>query len=133
MSETMIATSVRDALGKRPDIELAYLFGSFAQGLARPQSDVDVAVAAANPINAPVRIELIDTISTATGRGVDLVDLHRAGPLILTRVLTTGQCLIKRNPALLARLITKMWYLNADFMPLVRMIQDARRRRFLHG
>lgn len=64
---------------------------------------------------------------------MDLVDLHTAGPVILTQALTRGACLVKRDPVLLARLIVRMWYLNEDFLPLVRMIQDARRRRFLHG
>ena len=61
------------------------------------------------------------------------MDLHEAGPLLLSEALTTGKALLRRDPNLLARLLVKMWYLNEDFMPLVRRIQDARRQRFLHG
>ena len=133
MNETSIAESIRDALVDRADIELAYLFGSCAQGSETPQSDVDVAAAAAGPMDAFSKTTAINAIAMATGRPVDLVDMHTAGPLALTKVLTTGECVIKRDPALLARFLTKMWYMNADFMPLVRMIHDTRRKRFLHG
>ena len=96
-------------------------------------SDIDVAIAARAPIDPQRRLALIDAIASIAGRPVDLVDLHRAGPLVLTQALTRGKRIIKRDPNVLARLLVKMWYLNADLMPLVRMIQDTRRRRFLHG
>ena len=142
-------TPLTRALTRRPEVKVAYVFGSLAPTVRpdateepphpdgrhpqRPDSDVDVAVAAAAPMDASLRLALTDDVAMATGRPVDLIDLHTAGPLVLTRALTTGQCVLKRDPTLLARLIQKMWYLNADFMPLVRMIQDNRRRRFLHG
>ena len=52
---------------------------------------------------------------------------------MLTQALTRGKRIVKRDSGVLARLLVKMWYLNADLMPLVRMIQDTRRKRFLHG
>lgn len=126
---------LRDVLEQRPEVQLGYVFGSFGEEGAQPgpDSDVDVAVAASGPLDAAARLGLTDDLAMATGRPVDLVDLHTAGPVILTQALTRGTCLVKRDPALLARLIVRMWYLNEDFLPLVRMIQDARRRRFLHG
>ena len=137
-------TPLTRALTGRPEVKVAYVFGSLAPTVRpdateeplhpqRSDSDVDVAVAAAAPMDASLRLALMDDVAMATGRPVDLIDLHTAGPLVLTRALTTGQCVLKRDPTLLARLIQKMWYLNADFMPLVRMIQDNRRQRFLHG
>ena len=54
-------------------------------------------------------------------------------PLVLTQALTRGRRIVKWDSGVLARLLVKMWYLNADLMPLVRMIQDTRRQRFLHG
>ncbi len=126
---------LRDVLEQRPEVQLGYVFGSFGGegGQPGPDSDVDVAVAASGPLNSTARLGLTDDLAMATGRPVDLLDLHTAGPVILTQALTRGTCLVKRDPALLARLIVRMWYLNEDFLPLVRRIQDARRRRFLHG
>lgn len=124
---------VRDVLLRQPDIELALVFGSLAQGRQTRASDIDVAVAAREPIDSQRRLALTDAIASAAGRPVDLVDLHRAGPLVLTQALTRGKRILKRDSNVLARLLVKMWYLNADLMPLVRMIQDTRRKRFLHG
>ena len=126
---------LRDLLASRSGILLAYVFGSLGEQDRQPgrDSDVDLAVAGAGPMESGDRLALMDDLATATGRPVDLVDLHTAGPVILTQALTRGTCLVKRDPALLARLIVRMWYLNEDFLPLVRMIQGARRRRFLHG
>ena len=126
---------LRDLLASRSEILLAYVFGSLGEQDRQPgpDSDVDLAVAGAGPTESGDRLALMDDLATATGRPVDLVDLHTAGPVILTQALTRGTCLVKRDRALLARLIVRMWYLNEDFLPLVRMIQDARRRRFLHG
>ena len=133
MDDPGILDSVRDVLLKQPDIELACVFGSVAEGRHTAASDVDVAVAACGPLAPRRRLALNDEIASATGRAVDLVDLHRAGPLLLTRALTGGARVVKRDSGVLARLVVKMWYLNADLMPLVRMVQDTRRKRFLHG
>ena len=133
MDEPEILDSVRDILLRQPDIEFACVFGSVAEGRHTPTSDIDVAVAAQEPIAPRRRLTLNDEITTATGRPVDLVDLHTSGPLLLTRALTRGKRIVKRDSAVLARLMVKMWYLNADLMPLLRMIQDTRRKRFLHG
>ena len=133
MEDARILSSVRDVLLRQPDIEFACVFGSFAQGRQTPASDIDVAVAAQAPIDPDRRLALNDEVASAAGRPVDLVDLHRAGPLLLTQALTKGKRVVKRDSRILARLLVKMWYLNADLMPLVRMIQDTRRKRFLHG
>ena len=133
MEDAGTLNSVRDALLRQPDIEFACVFGSFAEGRQTPASDIDVAIAAREPIDSQRRLALHDAIASATGRPVDLVDLQRAGPLVLTQALTKGKRIVKRDSGVLARLLVKMWYLNADLMPLVRMIQDTRRKRFLHG
>ena len=133
MEDAGTLNSVRDVLLRQPDIELACIFGSFAEGRQTPASDIDVAIAAREPIDSQRRLALNDAVANAVGRPVDLVDLQRAGPLVLTQALTRGKRIVKRDSGVLARLLVKMWYLNADLMPLVRMIQDTRRERFLHG
>ena len=133
MEDAETLSAVRDVLLRQPDIELACVFGSFAEARQTSTSDIDVAVAAQEPIGPQRRLALYDAIASAARRPVDLVDLHRAGPLVLTQALTRGKRIVKRDPGVLARLLVKMWYLNADLMPLVRMIHDTRRKRFLHG
>ena len=133
MEDAATLAAVRDVLLRQPDIELACVFGSFAEGRQTQASDIDVAVAAREPIDPQRRLALNDAIANAARRPVDLIDLHRAGPLLLTQALTRGKRVVKRDSSVLARLLVKMWYLDADLMPLVRMIHDTRRKRFLHG
>ena len=97
MEDAGTLDSVRDALLGQSDIELACVFGSFADGRQTPASDIDVAVAARAPIGAQRRLELIDAIASVTGRPVDLVDLHRAGPLVPTQALTKGKRIVIRE------------------------------------
>ena len=133
MEDAGTLSSVRGVLLRQPDIELACVFGSFAQGRQTPASDVDVAVAALAPLEPRRRLALNDEIASAARQPVDLVDLHRAGPLLLTQALTRGTRIVERDSRVHARLLVKIWRLNADLMPLVRRSQDARRKRFLHG
>jgi predicted nucleotidyltransferase len=76
---TTLIDSLRSALTGRKEIRLALLFGSFARGRARPDSDVDVAVLGRD-LDLPL---LAADLTDAARRQVDVVDLSQAGyPLI---------------------------------------------------
>ena len=72
---------LRDVLAQRPEVLLGYVFGSFGgdNGQPGPERDVDVAVAANGPLDSAARLRLTDDLAMATGRPVDLIDLHTAG------------------------------------------------------
>jgi len=65
----------------------AVLFGSASRGELRPDSDLDIAVAAAGPISAAMRYDIINLVSGIAGRPVDLVDLKTARGVVLARAL----------------------------------------------
>lgn len=65
----------------------ATLFGSLARGVARPESDIDVAVSFGRPMSSDLRMAVTGIVADAAGRSVDLVDLETAGGLILARAL----------------------------------------------
>jgi len=44
LSRGTITSALREALSQRQEVVAAYLFGSYATGRERPDSDVDVAV-----------------------------------------------------------------------------------------
>lgn len=78
-------------------MRLAYLFGSLARGEARSKSDADIAVLfAGSP--APESLDrLVADLEAASGRGVDLVVLNDAPPLLALEVVSTGTCLVGRD------------------------------------
>jgi predicted nucleotidyltransferase len=65
----------------------ATVFGSLGRGVARPDSDIDVAVSFGRPMSADLRMAVTGIVADAAGRSVDLVDLETAGGLILARAL----------------------------------------------
>jgi len=79
----------------------AYLYGSAARGAGCKANDIDVAVLTTNPM--PPRLlgplsALRGQIETRLGGDVDLVDLRRAPPDLVHRILRDGQLLVERDP-----------------------------------
>ncbi len=89
-----------EALGRRPEVLEAYLFGSHAQDRAQPHSDIDVAVYVADVPDAPFGFEAelaADLMSLLGENRVDVVVLNRAPPLLYHRVLRDGVRLFSRD------------------------------------
>jgi predicted nucleotidyltransferase len=76
-----------------PELIALYRFGSQAKGTARPDSDVDLAVLARDPIPAIRRFELAQELAIQLHRDVDLVDLRSASTVMRMQVISTGTCL----------------------------------------
>ena len=76
-----------------PELIALYRFGSQAKGTARPDSDVDLAVLARNPIPAIRRFELAQELAIQLHRDVDLVDLRSASTVMRMQVISMGTCL----------------------------------------
>ena len=125
--------SIRSVLRRHDHIRIALVFGSAATGQATSESDIDIGVAGENPLSTGQKLSLIEDLALATGRPVDLVDLHDSGPVILTQILTKGVFLIKEDTTLYAELLKRMWYGNADVLPMVDIILRARRERLMSG
>jgi len=123
------ADSIRAVLSGHPRIELAILFGSLADGRARPESDLDLAVQAATPLTAEEKMALIADLALALWRPVDLVDLALAGEPLLGQVLK-GQRLLGSDE-MHARLITRHLLDVADFLPLRERILKERRQAWI--
>ena len=76
-----------------PSLIALYRFGSQAKRTACPESDVDLAVLARDPIPAMHRFEIAQELAGQLHRNVDLVDLHTASTVMRMQVLSIGTCL----------------------------------------
>ena len=112
------------------DLVMAYVFGSIAAGRSSADSDVDVAVLATEPLDAEHRRRLVRSVAGATGRPVDLVDLHDAGMPLLRTVLAEGRELFCRDRREKDRLVAKMLADVEHFLPLRRRMLKAQRDRW---
>ncbi len=76
-----------------PGLLVVYRFGSQAQGTARPESDVDLAVLAQNQLEPTRLVGLKQDLAIILNREVDLIDLRAASTVMQMQVLSTGECL----------------------------------------
>lgn len=121
---------ILQVLGQHGGIRLAILFGSLAKARAMPQSDLDLAVLMGAPLSGEIRMNLIDELSQAIGRPVDLVDLRVAGEPLLGQILKHGVRLLGSDSDY-AALIRRHLFEEADFMPYRRRILAERRRAWI--
>ena len=117
------------------DIRLAILYGSYARGGQRPDSDVDLGVAKDPylPIDYDKLLDLSLECSRASGREVQIRDLARANGVFLKEVLTKGIVIFSKEPRVRAELIIRMLDFVEDMLPNVRMIRRRNRERLIAG
>lgn len=76
-----------------PDLRFAYVFGSVAQGRSSEGSDLDIAVDCGEKLDVEKFVRLKGELAKVAGRDVDLVDIHRAGPILRMQIWKTGEVL----------------------------------------
>jgi len=108
-----------------PGLIALYRFGSQANGTARRDSDVDLAVLARDTISNLRRFELAQELAVHLHRDVDLVDLRNASTVMRMQVLSTGTCLNTQDES--ARREFEM-YAYSDYARL-----NEERREILRG
>ena len=133
MKLPQITKNIQGSLGDYPDICLAILFGSAAKDRLTPRSDIDIAVAANRPLSFKQRENFLVDLSGRVSHEIDLIDLQAVSGLILSQALCHGIIIKKTSTPLLAALLKKMWYNQADMMPYTEMILKHRSTRFAHG
>ena len=77
-----------------PELKLAYIFGSQANRMAMPESDVDLAVLSRLPIPSIQRFDIAQALSKRFNLNVDLVDLREAGAVLKTEIIMRGRLLV---------------------------------------
>jgi predicted nucleotidyltransferase len=88
-------------VAKRFDLDLIVLFGSQATGLARADSDMDIAVRTRTPREARTiewELALMAALDEAIEGDLDFVLLNDAPPLLLFEIATEGTPLHEAKP-----------------------------------
>jgi predicted nucleotidyltransferase len=95
-NDNLVVETLRGAL---PDVVAIYRFGSTATGQAVRDSDVDIAVLPAAPLEPSIRWDLQERLALALHRPVDLVDLLKASTVMRMQVLDSAVLLFERDQA----------------------------------
>ena len=96
------------------------------------QSDNDLAIAGEHEFSYDELLTVSDAIGRETGREVQVRDLRRLEGLILREILTQGSVIKNDDPDLLGRRIADMLDFVEDWLPTLRIIQDASVRRLAY-
>jgi predicted nucleotidyltransferase len=111
-------------------VELAYLFGSQAEGKAGPLSDVDIAVLLGPHVAREqwfkVQLDLMGALMSLFHRDdVDVVILNQATPVLAHEVVQSGQILYEARPGIRTDFELASLRRYVDTEPL-RRLQDRR-------
>jgi predicted nucleotidyltransferase len=100
--------SIRRVLLEGPPLQLAILFGSRARGVARPDSDLDIAIL---PVDAALSLRdeslLVTNLERVTCAPIDLVRLDRAAPALRWRIARDGIVLLSNPPHIARRFLAR--------------------------
>lgn len=109
-----------------------YLFGSFARGTQRADSDVDVGLlfadGAPSPGLAGPRSRIEGELEAVLGRPVQAVTLNTAPPDLVHRVLRDGRLVYERDPSRRIRFEVGMRGRYLDLLPVLRRYRRPRQR-----
>jgi predicted nucleotidyltransferase len=81
-----------------PGVIAVYRFGSTVDGTVRPDSDIDLAVLPATPLDPVKRFDVQEQLAAAVHRSIDVIDLGRASTVMASRIVTTGTLIFDGDP-----------------------------------
>lgn len=130
--------AVARCVARHPDIQAAYIFGSVAQGHARPDSDIDVAVLLSRRLPDAralrYRLTLAGELGAALQRDdVQLVVLNSAPPLLAQRALSRGVLVFQRSRAARVRFHVATAQRYDDMVPTMERYVDRLKQHVKGG
>lgn len=100
MDERVVLQMLGERLSAGGRLLAVYVFGSFSDGRARPDSDIDLAVLCERSLPPELVFDVAQELASALGRDVDLVYLRRASTVLRAQVVGTGRRLLDTAPTL---------------------------------
>jgi len=118
----------------RPEVRLAFLFGSSVSRGVDLAKDVDVAIAFARPLTLLEQGSIATQLEQVTEQEVDLIDLDAASTLLRWEVARSGVVLLARDHAELIEFRTRVPleyfdlepFLNREAAGLRRALEQSR-------
>jgi predicted nucleotidyltransferase len=122
-----------DLLDERFGVDVLWLYGSEAQGRARPDSDVDLGALFRRRPTGLERFDAAVDLGNLLGRDVDLVDLDGVSPVLVRQVLKTGRLVADRDPKRRHALFSKTVSMYDDLKIQRREAEQALFERVARG
>jgi predicted nucleotidyltransferase len=118
------------------EVLAVYLFGSYALGCPRPDSDIDLGLLFDDEKVEDIANKL-ETYNLALARmlrkDIHLTALNAASPLLMKQVLSKGSCILTNDPRKLAYFQMAALGKIADFAPYKTNCEREFVRKLVHG
>jgi predicted nucleotidyltransferase len=116
-----------------PEVEAVFLFGSYAEGRARPDSDLDLALVGPRAKLAPQKLDLLAKLIYAGFDHVDLVLLDGADPALRFEAVHPNRLIYARPGFDRGGYYSLALREYFDFEPYLRVQREALKRRLSGG
>ena len=119
-------------LTEHPEIEMAFLFGSYSKGTETVHSDIDLAIqlSSGKTIHADEKLNYLTQLGELLETDIDLIDLKKAGQPLLSQIIKYGKRL-KGQQTQYIELAIKNINTTQDFMPYIERMMSERRKQWL--
>lgn len=125
--------TLEPVLPRFPDVAAAYLFGSFAEGRARTDSDVDLGLVGPPDALAEQRLDLLTELTRAGLDRIDLVLLDDADPALQFEAVRPNCVIYQREDFDRGAYFSRVAREYFDFEPYLRVQREALKRRLSRG
>lgn len=126
-----IQKKILSVLSMFPQVRIAIIYGSFANGTQKPMSDVDIGIAGLRKLEMDDLAHLQTQLSNATSKEIDLIDFNIASGTVFKEALTRGKIILNLDDELYARILSRMLFNEADYEPLRNRILEVQRKEVL--
>ena len=106
---------ITEILAKIPEVKGIYLFGSYAKGIAKKESDIDICVIAENNIDDDIRTSIL----SSSWHNVDISIIWDLPAFIAFRVFKDGKELLNKDELFVQRVKKTIIKQYLDFKPLI--------------
>jgi predicted nucleotidyltransferase len=129
MDAQTLTTEIKAFLGKRHEVLLAFIFGSFTENRLTRESDVDVAILFRNTPDYSLIVDIMDGISEISDRDTDIVVLNNASPIVKMQILKKGWVL--KNDS--ERIYNDFFLRTIKEYDDLKMVRKEQEERILEG
>ena len=125
-----VIKAIEEIITKRPEIDFANLFGSYARGTENPNSDLDIAVKLSGDKKEKlkIRLELMADLSGIAPR-IDLIDIQSMNPLLAYKVAAEGVTIYAKDEKEVVRFRADAFGKYPDYKRLMAPHQEAMLKR----
>ena len=131
MNKNEIVLELTNFFSQKPQFDTILLFGSFADGKNRPDSDADIAVHTDKRLSPDEILDMQTELTLLLHIDVDLVDLRQCEGVFLHEIMCNN-IRIRYNHDTYHYYLMKSLIFIEDEYPIIRRLQREKLRRYLN-